>query len=69
MTKLKDAHKAQDVTAIDSAMAEVNAALQAAQQDFANAQAAGGAQPGAEQGGQTPPSDDTVTDVPFEEVK
>ena len=36
--KLKDAHKAQDIAAIDTAMAELNNALQAAAQDLYNAQ-------------------------------
>jgi molecular chaperone DnaK len=45
--KLKDAHKAQDIAGIDSAMAEVNSVFQSVSQDLYNAQAqanSGGAQ-------------------------
>ncbi len=73
--KLKEAHKAQDIPAIDNAMNELNTAFQAASQDMYNAaNAQAGAQPGAD-GAQQPPhgdsssSDDNVTDVDFEEVK
>jgi molecular chaperone DnaK len=76
--RLKDAHKAQDLAAIDSAMTEVNTAFQAASQEMYNAQAqSGGANPqdfgqqnpnaGGNQGGQS--SNGGVTDVDFEEVK
>jgi molecular chaperone DnaK len=72
LTKLKDAHKSQDVAAIDTAMTEINNAWQAASQDIYNAQQAteqqgGTPDPGAntEQGGQ----DNEVKDVDFEEVK
>jgi molecular chaperone DnaK len=77
--KLKTAHKAQDIPAIDTAMAELNAAWTAASQDIYNTQGAG-AQPGAEPGtdgngqsagagGQKATAEDNVTDVPYEEVK
>ncbi len=72
--KLKEAHKAQDIPAIDNAMNELNTAFQAASQDMYNAaNAQAGAQPGGD-GAQQPshgdsPSDDNVTDVDFEEVK
>ncbi|MDP4264086.1 MAG: molecular chaperone DnaK [Bacteroidota bacterium] len=77
--KLKEAHKSQNIPAIDSAMAELNAAWTAASQDIYNAQSAGaggqqGAQPGAGNG-QPHTADtgagnaDNVTDVPYEEVK
>ena len=71
LAKLKDAHKAQDIAAIDTAMNELNTAFQAASQDIYNAQQTAGAQPGADASAnaQNPSSDDTVTDVPFEEVK
>ena len=50
LNKLKDAHKAQDIAAIDAAMNEVNTAFQAASQDMYNAQAqAQQAQPNAGQ--------------------
>ncbi|ATR95308.1 molecular chaperone DnaK [Porphyromonas gingivalis] len=78
LDKLKEAHKAQDVTAIDTAMAELQAALSAAGEElYKNAGAAqGGAQPGPDFGGAQGPSagdqpsdDKNVTDVDFEEVK
>lgn len=77
LNKLKEAHKAQDLTAIDNAMNELNAAFQTASQDMynaANAQnAQGGAQPGPDAGQQSSQSNDTnaedVTDADFEEVK
>ncbi|KGN87590.1 molecular chaperone DnaK [Porphyromonas gulae] len=78
LDKLKEAHKAQDVAAIDTAMAELQTALSAAGEElYKNAGAAqGGAQPGPDfDGAQGPsagdqPSDDkNVTDVDFEEVK
>jgi molecular chaperone DnaK len=73
--KLKEAHKAQDIPAIDNAMNELNTAFQAASQDMYNAaNAQAGAQPGGDGAQQQPPhgdspSDDNVTDVDFEEVK
>ena len=78
LDKLKEAHKAQDVTAIDTAMAELQAALSAAGEElYKNAGAAqGSAQPGPDFGGAQGPSagdqpsdDKNVTDVDFEEVK
>jgi molecular chaperone DnaK len=75
LTKLKDAHKAQDLAAIDTAMTEMNAAWTAASEDMYKAtQDAGGAQPGAEgQPGAEPQQEGAgeskVEDVPFEEVK
>ena len=74
LSKLKEAHKAQDIAGIDAAMAEVNNAFQAASQEMYNAQQqAGGAQqgpePGGAQGGGSAPGGDEVTDVDFEEVK
>jgi molecular chaperone DnaK len=69
--QLKDAHKNRDLTAIDTAMAALNNAWQAASQDMYNASQQAGAQPGAEapQDSQTSGSADNVTDVDFEEVK
>lgn len=78
LDKLKEAHKAQDVAAIDTAMAELQTALSAAGEElYKNAGAAqGGAQPGPDFGGAQGPSagdqpsdDKNVTDVDFEEVK
>ncbi|MBR2262247.1 MAG: molecular chaperone DnaK [Paludibacteraceae bacterium] len=71
LAKLKDAHSAQDIAAIDAAIAEVNNAFQAASQDMYNAQAQ------AQQGPQGNPNPgnaggnngDNITDVDFEEVK
>ncbi|HEX7904753.1 MAG TPA: molecular chaperone DnaK [Chitinophagaceae bacterium] len=74
--KLKEAHKGQNLAAIDTAMAELNAAWTAASEDIYKTQAAdGGAQqPGADAngGGQQTSgatANDNVTDVPYEEVK
>ena len=74
LAKLKEAHKAQDLDGIDAATNEVNAAFQAASQEMYNAQnAQGGAQPGADFGGQQQSQSNNqqgdVTDVDFEEVK
>ncbi|MDR1585236.1 MAG: molecular chaperone DnaK [Prevotellaceae bacterium] len=76
LTKLKEAHKAQDIATIDAATSELNNAFQAASQDMYNAQnaQAGGAQPEADFGGQQQSQSsgngqDNVTDVDFEEVK
>ncbi len=74
LSKLKEAHKNQDMDAIDSATKEVNDAFQAASQDIYNAQQAqGGADAGAGQPQGEPSSDkgkdEEVTDVDFEEVK
>lgn len=72
VAKLKDAHKAQDLAAIDAAIKEIETTFGAAQQDILNAQAQqaqGGASagnPGA--GPSNPGPDDHVTDVDFEEV-
>ena len=71
LSKLKDAHKAQDIAAIDTAMGELNNVLQAMAQDLYSAQAA---QQGAQQQGpanepQQKAGDDKVQDVDFEEVK
>ena len=79
LSALKDAHKAQDLAAIDKAMAELNTAFQAAsaqmyQQSGAQGQPGAGAgagaqsgpQGGAQQGGS---SQDNIQDADFEEVK
>ena len=72
--KLKDAHKAQDLAAIDTAIAELNNVFQAASQDLynaQNAQAGGAGQPSgnASAGNASSNDGDNVTDVDFEEVK
>lgn len=77
LTKLKDAHKAQDLGAIDSSMDELNKLLHAMSQDMYNAQqqAGGNPDPGQQAGGQSNNQSgnnnggDNVTDVDFEEVK
>ena len=74
LQQLKDAHKAADVAAIDTATAALNAAVQAASAQMYQ----GGAQPGADaqnaQGGQqaqdnSSNSADDIQDADFEEVK
>ncbi len=74
--KLKEAHKVQDIAAIDSALAELNAAWTAASQDMYNStqQGGGASQPGGPeqpQGGNAGAGTkaEDVTDVPYEEVK
>lgn len=77
LTKLKDAHKAQDLGAIDSSMDELNKLLHAMSQDMYNAQqqAGGNPDPNQQTGGQSNNQSgnnnggDNVTDVDFEEVK
>ena len=73
VAKLKEAHKAQDIAAIDSAIKEIETTFGAAQQDILNAQAQaqnaqGGANPGAQQG-PSAGGDGHVDDVEYEEVK
>jgi len=76
LTKLKDAHKSQDVAAIDKALADLNAVWQVASEEMyksAQNQNAGQptSQPGPEQpgNGKSQQGNDEVTDVDFEEVK
>ena len=74
LSKLKDAHKSQELAGIDASMKELENALHAASQDMYNAQQqAGGAQGGGfnggNAGGQSGPNKDDITDVDFEEVK
>ena len=81
VAKLKDAHKAQDLAAIETASTELNNAWTAASQDMYNAQqqqggaqsAGASGQPGADAGQQQQPGGngnaENVQDVPFEEVK
>lgn len=75
LQELKDAHKAQDVNAINTAIEKLNTVFQAASQEMYNAQQQAGAQ---QQGPQADPNagqantggkDQEVTDVDFEEVK
>jgi len=70
LAKLKEAHKAQDIAAIDAAIAELNQVFHAASQDMYNAQAQqGGAQQGPQGGATNDNGGDNITDVDFEEVK
>jgi len=78
---LKEAHKSEDIAAIDQATETLNTAWQAASQDMYNAQQPGAeagqpggeaGQPGGEAEGEPKSgkgNDDEVTDVDFEEVK
>jgi molecular chaperone DnaK len=75
LEKLKEAHKNQDLAAVDTAMAEMNTAWTAASEDIYKAQAAAG-NAGADAAGAGPAGADsaqngteTVTDAEFEEVK
>jgi len=80
LAKLKEAHKNQDLAAIDSAMNELNTVFSAASQEMYNAAQAQGGQQGGQQAGQQQQADaqkgnqgkkddGEVTDVDFEEVK
>ncbi|MBL7848484.1 MAG: molecular chaperone DnaK [Cyclobacteriaceae bacterium] len=75
LEKLKEAHKSQDLAAIETALAALNAAWQTASQEMYAASGAAGAQPGAGANGAGGPSAGTgqgngdATDVEFEEVK
>ena len=80
LTKLKEAHKIQDLGAIDSAMAELNTSWTAASEELYKAsQGAQQGQPGGQDGHEHQGSDvhegaqqttaDNVTDAEFEEVK
>ncbi|MBO5132347.1 MAG: molecular chaperone DnaK [Paludibacteraceae bacterium] len=70
LAKLKEAHKAQDIAAIDAAIAELNQVFHAASQDMYNAQAQqSGAQQGPQGGATNDNGGDNITDVDFEEVK
>ena len=80
LAKLKEAHKSQDLAAIDTAMNELNTVFSAASQEMYNAAQAQGGQQAGPQGGQEQAQhggsdkggskdDGEVTDVDFEEVK
>ena len=70
LTKLKEAHKTGDATAVDSALTEMNNAWTAASEEIYKAQAAS-AQPGGsdDNGSSSANAGETVTDAEFEEVK
>jgi molecular chaperone DnaK len=74
LAKLKEAHKSQDIEAIDKALAELNSVWQVASEEmYKTAQTSGQptSQPDAEQpgGSNTKSGNEEVTDVDFEEVK
>lgn len=72
LTELKTAHASRNVASIDSAMASINTAWQAASQDMYNATQGQGADAnGSAQNDSDPQNtaDSEVTDVDFEEVK
>jgi len=72
LNKLRDAHKSQDITQIDAALAEMNNAWTAASEDMYKATQDGGGQPGAngQQDANTgADAGEHVTDAEFEEVK
>ncbi len=78
LTKLKEAHKAQDIAAIDTAKTELNNAWQAASAEMyqqtgaqpgAGAGFQGGQQSGPQQGSSQAPGKDDIQDADFEEVK
>jgi molecular chaperone DnaK len=77
LNKLKEAHKSQDVAAIDAAVAEMNTAWTAASEELYKATQQAGEQPGGNAGagansGQhsgTGAGGENVTDAEFEEVK
>ena len=73
LNALKDAHKAQDLAAIDKAMAELNTAFQAASAQMYQQSGAQQAQPGADANNSTnntsSNNSDNVQDADFEEVK
>ena len=75
LQQLKDAHKAADVAAIDTAIANLNNVMQAASAQMyqGGAQPGAGAQAGAgaqqQQAGGDAKSDETIQDADFEEVK
>ena len=70
LQQLKDAHKAADVAAIDTAINNLNTVMQAASQQMYQG---AGAQPGADAGQQAqqeqPKQDEAIQDADFEEVK
>ncbi|MDP9229928.1 MAG: molecular chaperone DnaK, partial [Bacteroidota bacterium] len=77
LEKLRQAHKAQDIPQIDTAVTELNTAWTAASEELYKATQAAGQQPGSDGGHQqehtesakTEADSENVTDVPYEEVK
>lgn len=72
LNKLKDAHKSQDVAAIDAAVTEMNNAWTAASEELYKATQQAGGQPGGgapNDGQHASTGGENVTDAEFEEVK
>jgi molecular chaperone DnaK len=71
LDKLREAHKSQDITAIDAAVAEMNTAWTAASEEIYKAQQGAGAQANAGPDQQQPNGggSENVTDAEYEEVK
>ncbi len=72
VAKLKEAHKAEDLDTIDSAMEELNNAWQAASQHIYQDQQGAGGDAGAQPSGEQPNASndaEEVSDVEYEEVK
>ena len=71
LQQLKDAHKAADVAAIDTAIANLNNVMQAASAQMyqGGAQSGADAQAGAQQQTNNTKGDETIQDADFEEVK
>ncbi len=77
LEKLKEAHKSQDLAAVENALTAMNAAWQAASQEMYAASSAAGTQPGAGAGAGPQPGASAgstggggdATDVEYEEVK
>lgn len=68
LEKLREAHKSQDLTAIDNAMNALNTAWQAAASEMYQGGAQAGAQPGAGAQGGPATGGNEATDVEYEEV-
>jgi molecular chaperone DnaK len=76
LQKLKDAHKTQDISSVDSSLAELNSAWTAASEEMYKASQGQGAPGGdgqangqQQENAQSTPGSDNVTDAEFEEVK
>jgi molecular chaperone DnaK len=78
LSKLKDAHKSQDIASIDTAVNEMNTAWTAASEEIYKAQQAGGSQTSGNEGftgeqqqqsNQGSSGNENVTDAEYEEVK
>jgi molecular chaperone DnaK len=69
LNNLKEAHKTQNLSGIDTAMAELNAAWTAASEEMYKATQEGAAQPENQSAGNQTSGTENVTDAEFEEVK